>query len=66
VRQISSQLKQLVTHFTNFQGDGQAPELSVLEDENDNPSDSSLRNHSRRGGRRPLTDKFRDIKAKPL
>jgi len=65
VRQISRQLEQMATHFTNFQGDGQAPEPSVHEDENDNWRDSSLRSHSRRGGRRPPRDDFRDIKVEP-
>jgi len=48
VRQISRLLEQMATYFTNFQGNGQAPESSIHEDENDNPSDSSLRSHSRR------------------
>jgi len=65
VRQISRQLEQMATHFTNFRGDGQAPE-PIHEDENDNSSDSSLRGHSRRGGRRPPRDDFRDIKVDPL
>jgi len=56
----------MATHFTNFQGDGQTPKLSVHKDENDNSSDSSLRSHSIRGGRRPPRGNFRDIKVKPL
>jgi len=55
----------MATHFTNFQGDGQACKLSVHEDESGNSSDSNLRSHCIRGGRRPPRDDFRDIKVEP-
>jgi len=66
MRQISRQLELMATYFTNFQGDGHTPKPSVHEDENDNSSDSSLGSHSRRGGKRPPRNNFRDIKVEPL
>jgi len=44
--------------FSAFSGGRQAPEPSFHEDENNNSSDSSLRSHPKRGGKRPPMDEF--------
>ena len=51
--------------FTNFQGDGHGSEPSIHKDEGDNSSYSSLRSHSRKGGRGSPRDDFQDIKVEP-
>jgi len=65
VAQLSRKLEQLVVQFNNLQEGHRAREPNDHGDEQDS-SDSRTARSSRRGGRRPPIDEFRDIKEEPL
>ena len=65
VRQLSTQIEQLSNQFRALSRDQRAQETNDDGDEQGFSSDSSKGSNSRRGGRRPPIDEFRDIKVEP-